>query len=223
MYTANDEIFWQDCGESTHQGYITWDTKQCPDADFTKAHIKFASETANNATTLAEIGDKLGPDICGAARFGTDYEPEGSDIHATDLSVVWRLIDENKKGDCGTLSTLMKAIINLLGNNSASVKFVFSRHAAWEGLVKDTGARTNNEKRGGLAGTELGFMNMSYNYYEGCCMFQGKWWMGGLGTSQNSGYNVLMYVSSPNNSSTSKRQVWCDQTSTPVPYPSGNP
>ena len=66
-------------------------------------------------------------------------------------------------------------------------------------------------------------MNPDYNYYEGCCKFQGKWWMGGLGTSKNSAYDVLMYVSAPNNSSTGKRQVWYDLQSTPVSYPSGTP
>jgi hypothetical protein len=198
------------CGSTEHKGYITWDTKKCPDADFTKKHIFYACSTANGATTIAKIGELIGPDAVSNTRFGNDTQH--------DLSNVWILIDENKKGDCGTLSTLMKAAIQLLGDSSAEVKFVFSRHTSWNNFVKDSGSHTNNEQRSGV-GTELGFMNPDYNYHEGCCKFQGKWWMGGLGTSKDSAYDVLMHVSAPNNSSTGKRQVWYDLQNTPVSYP----
>jgi hypothetical protein len=39
-YSADNGQNWKECGESTHKVYVTWDTKQCPDTDFTKAHIE---------------------------------------------------------------------------------------------------------------------------------------------------------------------------------------
>jgi hypothetical protein len=222
-YSVSPNAMNQTLANITHTYYCTWGTMLCEPSDFTKAHLAYACEKAQGATTLVAIGDKIGPDATAVARFGVNYEPQGTDICTHDLSLVWRLIDENKKGDCATLCTLMKAAILLLGDNSASIKFVFARHASWSGLDKDSGARTNNETRAGV-GTELGFIrNINYNYFEGCCLFQNKWWMGGLGTSKTSAYNVLMDVSSPNNSSTNRRQVWFDLQSTPVSYPSGTP
>lgn len=219
-YRVNGENEWHRCGNSTHTGYVTWDSHKCPIEDFTESHIAFTCAAAYGASTLTEIGNKLGPNICGNGRFGTDREPHGSDIFTHNLSAVWRLVDEYKKGDCGTLCTLMKAAIMLLGDNSAEVLFVYSRHNSWAGL--SSALSTNNETRTGV-GTELGFMNPDYNYYEGCCVFQEKWWMGGLGESKDSAYNVLIHVSSPNNNATGKRQVWHDQQGYPVSYPPGQP
>jgi hypothetical protein len=130
-------------------------------------------------------------------------------------SEVWILIDNNeKKGDCGTLATLMVAAIKLLGDDSAEVLFVYPRHQSWGGLVNDDDSEINP-----VTGEDLGFMAPEWNNYEGCCLFQHKWWVGGLGTSKSDPYEVLMYVTLPNNSPDKNRQVWYNNTLIPVSYP----
>jgi hypothetical protein len=224
-YTVNNGQSWRSLQTPLkHIMYNTWDYKLCADADFTKGHIHYACTTANGAITLTEIGDKIGPDATSRSRFSGNRNRQIVLTH--DLSKVWEIIDKNKKADCGTLSTLMKATILLLGDETPKVKFVMPRHKSWKGLESDSSwdseKRTNFLGRE-IEGSELGFITSFYNYYEGCCLFQEKWWIGGVGQSKNSAYEVLILVTFPNNSPNKGRQVWRDRQRLPVPYPSGKP
>jgi hypothetical protein len=144
------------------------------------------------------------------------------------------------RGDCITLAKLMQKIIQLLGDNSAQTAYVYARSLSWEGLVNNTHSKNERKRLGGIRGIFseklwLGFYTRSFNNFEGCCVFQNRWWMGGLGIAKGNPYDVLMYVSLNNkdkghNEDNGKRQCW-DQTNNPnshynnksVPYPKGLP
>ncbi|MGD0342480.1 MAG: hypothetical protein ABSA76_12320 [Bacteroidales bacterium] len=91
--------------------------------------------------------------------------------------------------DCATLSALMKKCMDVLGVPGAQVCFVFARHASWANLCS-----TNKDANEMVGGAKLGYNNGGWNFYEGCCYVGGKWWMGGLGSSKNSAYDVLIEV-----------------------------
>jgi hypothetical protein len=210
QYTGLPNAIYTSLGTTSHIGYNTWDTKLCPPSDFTRDHISYACGNAQDATTLDQIGNKIGPNATAVARFGA--------WSSADLTEVWKLIDESDKtGDCRTLATLMKAAIALLGDNSSQVKYVLPRHSSWAGLVD--GSFEYHPVRN----TRLGFLAPGWNNYEGCCLFQNKWWMGGLGTSQNSAYQVLLHCTNPNTDISANKQVWSDDYSHAVSYPSGQP
>jgi hypothetical protein len=211
-YTVDNGQNWHKFGESTHISYTTWGTKLCPESDFTKSHIHYACTTANGATTLAQIGDMIGPNATGSGRF---------DLQNNHALTPWLIIDTtpNLKSDCVSLCTLMKSAIQLLGDNSAEVWFVYACSNSWNNLA-NTSSYANEICV--AHGHELGFWNGGNNRYERCCRFQGKWWMGGIGISKPHPIEVLRSVTSPNtvNGHTSgSTHHQCLDCFHPMPYP----
>jgi hypothetical protein len=87
---------------------------------------------AKGKTSLAAIGDAVGPDATSGSRFGPD-----SIFGQPAMPTAWQVMD-GVKADCGTLSTLMKYELDLLGATGSAVKFVYSRHDSWDSLVNDS-------------------------------------------------------------------------------------
>ena len=121
----------------------------------------------------------------------------------------------------------MNYSLDLLGVTGSEVRFVFARHNNWTGLWNssdDWYDNTVSEWRDPSdVGTRLGYISGSWNNYEGCCFYAAKWWMGGLGDSRSSAYDVLLRVTQPNTSGTGQHQAYADDESTPVSYPAGTP
>jgi hypothetical protein len=209
-YLPNGTEKWIALGEQlTIDGYVTWDFRKCPITDFTKAHIYYACSTAHGATTLAEIGNKIGPDAVANARFTL------SNNH---VNTPWKIIDIPTKSDCVSLCELMKSAIELLGNDSAQIWYVYARHQSWNGLASTL---SNQHESCSFARHNphiLGFWNGGLNKWEACCRFQNKWWMGGLGSAKDHPIEVLRTVTSPN---TANGHHQCGECSppTPVSYP----
>lgn len=70
-----------------------------------------------------------------------------------------------------------------------------------------------------------GGLGAGINFYEGCCVFQSKWWMGGIGSATNSAYSVLRYMADPNDSGNTNysHQCWQNDITNYVTYPDGVP
>jgi len=113
----------------------------------------------------------------------------------------------------------MKSVIMLLGDSSASVQFVYPRHISWNGLTQSSPSLAFSVKRGGTSVPLHIFNGGGHHVYEGCCVFQNKWWMGGTGTFCNDAVSVLKAVSLPNNSPNANRQIWQDLPTIPISYP----
>jgi hypothetical protein len=59
----------------------------------------------------------------------------------------------------------------------------FFGHQSWNGLSSSQNSYDVMEKRiAENKNTVLGFISGAWNLYEGCCVIDGKWWMGGSGT-----------------------------------------
>ena len=189
----------------------------------TVKRVDWCTQLANGQDTLAKIGDAVGPDATGGERFGSKsiFGPSPT------LTTAWEVMDGNK-ADCGTLSTLMKYELDMLGATGSEVRFVFARHASWVGLSQPSPPDGTYLETDG-SGHELGIwfssgLGRGWNNYEGCCLFQSKWWEGGLGSSQTSAYNVLRHVADPNTSgSSNSHQCWDHDLPTAVSYPAGTP
>lgn len=216
--TLSNEISWKiklidplnieiDLGKSgPHKIYLTYGTPS--GSVVTEKRMNWCVSLANGKVSDTDIADSIGPEAVNASHFGHDF---------FSLSNPWPVLGSN--GDCGTLSTLMKKGLELLGVLGAEVRFVYPCHEDWSHLWS---IYTNASERN-LEGIKLGFMAPSWNNYEGTCFFKEKWWMGGAGTYQDSAYEVLRYWTLPNNDPAQKRQVWENDTVTPVPYPPGTP
>lgn len=185
--------------------------------------MNFCTNLAKGKSSKAAIGDVVGPNAVSDDRFGS-YSIYGSDPLAT----AWEVLD-GKKSNCVTLSTCMKYQLDLLGASGAVVCCVYARHTSWTGLSntkmppKDLYMEYTSE--GDFLGMWLGSGTYYFfNRYEGCCVFEGKWWKGGYGAAETSAYNVLMNVTSPNTSgATVEHQCWDTDNYTAVSYPSGTP
>jgi hypothetical protein len=197
---------------------------------------------------LARIGDKIGADIMSETYFMYDRQKFENAKYITvdnnDRDRVWLIVDEffskgknaenRARGDCGALSLLMKKIIELLGDDSAKVAFVYPRHKSWEGLA-NTSYRAVEFSPDNNPKNYLGYVYGGWNNFEGCCVFQDRWWMGGLGMARNNPYNVLMRVTKNNkdqgyvsttdntNSDNGRRQCWFVNLNKSVSYPIGMP
>jgi hypothetical protein len=238
-YIRQNDNKYEVFSSTSHTRYTTWDTYKCQANDFTKAHIKFACDTANGATTLTIMGDMIGQNVMDDEFFVT-ANPTNC-IKSTQEDLIWSLVDTRSNnnpvtGDCIVLAMLMKKIIQLLGDDSAKVAYVYARTSSWNGLVNNT--HSQNEKRRQIPSTKklwLGFYSGSFNYFEGCCVFQNKWWLGGLGKSENSALDVLYYVSKNNinenaEGDNGQRQCWHNINDVDtrehkyrVKYPTGTP
>jgi len=62
--------------------------------------------------------------------------------------------------------------------------------------------------------------NNTVNYWEGCCLFKGQWWMGGSGRYENSAKKVLFFWIKENKSGVDNpHQYWSRHKAIAVPYP----
>ena len=143
------------------------------------------------------------------------------------LDTAWEIMD-GMNADCGSLSTLMKYELDLLGATGSEVRFVYARHASWIGLSQPTppyASYIESDGSGNILGMWFGGgLGAGWNNYEGCCVFQSKWWEGGTGIAKDSDYEVLLHVTSPNiNGTTNSHQCWSHDTPTAVAYPPGTP
>ena len=189
----------------------------------TAKRVSWCTQLANAQDTPAKIGDAVGPDATGGSRFGSN-SIFGS---PASLTTAWQVMD-GQRGDCGTLSTLMQYELDMLGATGSEVRFVYARHASWAGLSQPSPPYTSYMETDG-SGHKLGIwfgggLGQGWNNYEGCCVFQSKWWEGGNGTSQTSAYYVLRHVADPNTSGAgNSHQCWEHDTLTAVSYPPGTP
>jgi hypothetical protein len=209
-------------GNTTHTRYVTWGKHKCKDifgkdTYFTKNHIDYACKTANGAATLVEIGDKIGVDAVAKARFN---------IRNNHYYYPWSIIDFSVKSDCISLCRLMKSAIDLLGDDSAKIFFVYARHDSWVGLanIKDGAHETGAVCSNSNCEHKLFFWAGGPNSFEGCCRFENKWWMGGIsepngdGSFKNHPLEVLRRVTAPNTSRSRHQYYECNKT-IPVSYP----
>jgi hypothetical protein len=127
----------------------------------------------------------------------------------------------------------MKHELDLLGLIGAEVRFVYARHENWIGLSSTNSLA--NEKDALENELYIWFGSESIdpdqiildqkNRYEGCCVFNGKWWMGGFGYAKDNAGQVWWTVVSPNqDGSRNSHQCWYNQpllrvTHPPLPVP----
>jgi len=205
-----------------HKIYVTWaDPSTYGGNTATLKRIDKVCTVAHAAASEAAIGNLIGPQATSGSLFG------GNSIFGNPptLTNAWAVLDGND-ADCATLSTLMKQELDLLGAADSAVKLVYARlgpdNSGWTGVVQDSPPSTGYYvyRVPGNYSTRLGYVaGNGFNNYEGCCLFQGKYWMGGLGTSRTSAAGVLHYVADPNTSSTAHHQCYYDQQNQFVPYP----
>jgi len=204
-------VDWIDAGSTNNlRIYLIWDDPLRPAGEWKDNRFAFLADLAEGKASVSDIGDVLGPDLTGPARFDIRTYLPGT--------TAWRVIDENKDADCGSICTAMKLSLDLLGLSGAEVRYVYPQYDDWAGLWSTSSNwRTNAENRDGTEYTRLGFYNgpTQWNNYEGCCFFDGKWWLGGPGESRTSAYEVLMAVTYPNTNGNC-RQAYVDA---PAPAP----
>ena len=212
---------WCSAGTSgPHTNYVTWGWPSTyPKNTATLIRIDKVCNVAKGASSEAAIGDKIGPQATSRDLFYTNSI-------FSNLTNAWQVLD-GQHGDCGTLSTLMKQELDLLGATDSAVKYVYacSTNSGWSPLVGDQPSFDLMVHRvPGDDNTRLGFISGGWNNYEGCCLFQGKYWMGGAGDYKTNAALVLHRWADPNDSPTSSRQCYLDQTnqfvrSPPPPEP----
>ena len=112
--------------------------------------------------------------------------------------------------------------LNLLGAIGSEVRYVFARHESWTGLSSTV--RLANEFDENNHPLKIWFGHGSgagENSYEGCCVFECKWWMGGTGTAKNNAGQVWWEVVRPNQNGKHKsHQYWQHQRLIKVDHPS---
>ena len=209
---------WYDSGDLSNMTYyLVWGSPS-PLADMKNSRVLALTTIADSQTSASDVADVLGPDLTGSDRFSG-----ANSIYGDDPIDVWDILDDGTDADCGSLSTLMKVSLELLGVGGAEVRFVYSRHESWSGLWSTNPYFSCMEKRvSGENDTRLGFLAPGWNNYEGCCHYDGKWWMGGAGSSESSDYDVLMHWTQPNTSA-NHHQAYHDIQSQAVDYPAGTP
>ncbi len=201
-----------DAGTSgPHKIYVLWDSPTTT-TEPTIKRIDWVCTLAQGQDTLDKIGDTVGPDATAHSRFDPNNSIFGGMTNA------WQVMD-GTSADCGTLSTLMKYELDLLGATGSAVKYVYARHASWSGLVSDSPSFSVMEHRvPGDNNTRLGFISGGWNNYEGCCLFRSKYWMGGAGAAETKAVDVLHHWVDPNTAATGNHQCYFDQQNQVVPY-----
>jgi hypothetical protein len=211
-YSVDAGANWEECNDTSHTWYSTWSTYKCSASDFTKKHIHYVVSKANNSTTMKQAAEKLGPDAVSGDRFS---------LFANHEATPWDIIDTSAKSDCVSLCTLMKRELELLGDESATLRFVYACNASWDSLASTS--RTAPEICNAHGTHPLLFWaGGGYNSWEACLRHENRWWMGGGGDYQDHPIEVLRDVTSPNIASShpgTNHQCICVH---PVPYPETN-
>lgn len=178
--------------------------------------VNFVTGVADGATSKASAGDQVGPDATAGGHFGSNSI--NGDPNAPGNLASARLVMNGVRGDCGTLATLMKYELDLIGATGASVQYVHACHANWDSLLGP--AEKDGERVLGMWFGDVLGLGYGWNNYEGCCEFEGKWWEGGNGVGAASAVAVLHDSCDPNVSgATNSHQCWSGATSVAVGYP----
>ena len=185
---------WKPLITTTNQLFITAATPI--GAGVTVKRMAKATIDASNQSTDEGIGNAMGPIVSGMKLLNRTYLDGGG------LSSEWGALDPDDDGltgaDCATVSKLMKSELELLGVTGAQVKYIYARHASWNGLAQDAPAGAEIEQLNTIPfspanPTERGLIMWIrfYNNYEACCLFKGKYWMGNFGESRTKAVDVL--------------------------------
>jgi hypothetical protein len=206
-------------GSTSHQLFATYGTPT--GTTVTAKRVDWCTYLANGQATPAAIGNVVGPDATGGPRFSSQNSIFGS---PPNLTTAWQVMD-GQKADCGTLSTLMKYELDMLGATGSQVSFVLARHASWTGLSQAQPVILETDGSSNQLGIWFGGgSGHGWNIYEGCCVFQSLWWEGGCSQSAPSAYQVLMNVAGPNTSGADvSHQCWENNTPTAASFPPGTP
>lgn len=215
--SLDDGKSYQPIGQSVNSVFVVYNT---PSGLITAKRANWCTTLAAGHDTLDGIGNAIGPDATSGNRFNAD-----NSVYGDPITWPWSVMD-GTNADCGTLSWLMKYELDCLGATNVEVKFVYPRHASWNGL--SSGAPPGGYEQQGtnkLVIWVAGGSGAGRNRYEGCCVFQSKWWMGGIGSATNSAYSVLRYMADPNDSGStnSSHQCWENDIFNYVTYPDGVP
>jgi Tfp pilus assembly protein PilZ len=211
---------YQVIGQSANSVFVVYDT---PSGLITAKRVNWCTSLAAGKNTLDGIGNAIGQDAMSGNRFNSD-----NSVYQDPATWPWSVMD-GTNADCATLSWLMKYELDCVGATDAGVWFVYPRHTNWTGLSSQTVpplASETNQYGGSLRiWIASGGSCEGLNRYEGCCVFQSKWWMGGEGQSTNSAYSVLRYLADPNTNGnlSLNHQCWHNDTTNYVEYPNGAP
>jgi hypothetical protein len=222
-------------GTTSHRIFVTWGT---PFVDVgeqgiptgttvTARRVDFCTQTADMKMTLGDIGNAIGPATVPYRLFGSN-----SIWGPTPIATAWMILD-GTKADCGSLSTLMKCALDMLGATGSQVQYVYACHTNWDALAAGTVGQNEID---GTRILEMYFGSAQHsggrggNNYEGCCQFQSKWWKGGISNNpdymwENDAESVLRWETRPNTTTGTVQSHQCykdDPENTQVGYPLGH-
>lgn len=207
---------------TTHQLMQTWATPIISDSsgfsDPTAKRMAEVTARANGKDSVDSIGEAIG------TVTGARYDNTQSQITAP-----WATLDGNNTADCVSLSTLMKLELDALGCGGAQVKVVTARNSSWTGVSQSFDFKNPPQLEASPSdSTNTLWMYIPapwpMNRFEGCCVFNNKWWMGGTGSAVSSDKEVLAKMTCPNNAqcdskTTVARQAWRSAPLVAVKYP----
>jgi len=200
--------------------------------------------TATRIQYLLELDGMVGEDDPDTIAWTVATNEMIANYFGTSFSIVnnnpdvWKILD-GLGADCISQSALMEASLAVLGIGGAQCYFVHACHRDAGYLTSDSPETDNQEWRvQGDGNTRLGYFakklnngGFFYNNYEGCCCFNGIWYMGGEGGSNcSSPEDVLIWQLThdangelhPLNIFSGPHQVYFDQQATatsPVELP----
>jgi hypothetical protein len=186
-----------------------------PENNLTAKRLSWVTWLAGTSHTAAQIADLVGQDATAASRFDSTKSAFGPN-HV--YNTAWEIMDGNQ-ADCITLSWLMKYELDILGALGSAVGYVRPRHDSWDGLLNNSPEYGFEMRVPGNASTKLIFLAGLPNEYEGCCIFQGLYWMGGTGQAMSAAAAVLHYWANPNTDADHNHQCYLDRQNQVVSYP----
>jgi len=216
-----------------HTNYVTYDTPipsapiHNPPTQKRMAYICGSTMAAGLSDTNS-IVNTIGPATMNRINFGPFTVAAGANhIYDNPWEVFgfWHNGGYFTKGDCSTLAWLMKFELKMLGVDGAETVLVHPCSANWNALLGDAEFEFNAPNR-----FQLVFYNGGgLNYYEGGCRYNHVYWCApfadpGIGLTFSSAWNVLQYVSGPNNQNNggnvniSNHQAWSSDPN----WPQGN-
>ena len=201
-----------------HKICVLWDMPKTTKPTFIR--ITNSCEIAKGEETLEGIGLKIGPTAVAVNKLDGNVSAIGGKSEKR-LPNAWCVLD-GKKADCVTLCTLLKYELDIIGAPGAQIGYVFPRTKSWTGLWQLDSAQGRSQVND--SNRPLIYINDRVpNIFEGCCSFQGQWWMGGTGTFRKQPVEVLHAVADPNNDPGQNHQCFVMQVANVVPFPKTKP